>query len=162
MIRMTHHAKAVIGCLAAALAMAGGASLSAQATARAQGDLETEVSEEAPSAGEQKLARLLEGRVAGAPVRCINTRPSQPMRTIDGVAYVYGSGNTIYVQRTRRPDEIRDSNILISDRVTGSQMCRTDLLRAVDQFSGFFMGPVFFEDFVPYTRVRTAGISTAG
>ena len=162
MTRMTHRSKIWIGCAAAALAIAGASSLSAQAAARAQGDLEAEVSEEAPSPGEQKLAKLLEGRVAGRPVRCINNRPSQPMQTIDGVAYVYGSGNTIYVQRTRNPEEIRDRNILISDRVTGSQMCRTDLVRAVDQFSQFFMGPVFFEDFVPYTRVKTAGMSTGG
>lgn len=156
MIRLTHHTRAIIGCMAAALAIAGASSLSAQA-ARAQGDLEAEGAEAAASPGEERLSKLLEGRVAGRPTECIGAVPSQQMQTVNGAAYVYGRGDTIYVQRTRNPEDIRDVNVLISDRRSTSQLCRLDVVRAVDRFTGQFMGAVFFENFVPYTRVRPDG-----
>ena len=103
---------------------------------------------------EAKLAKLLEGRVAGEPVRCIRTVPSQRMTTIDRTAYVYGSGNTIYVQRTRDPDQIDDNDALVTQRFNPSELCRLDQMTTVDRVLGFFTGAVFFEDFVPYTRVK--------
>lgn len=160
MIRLTHHKRAVIGCIAAALAIAGSSTLSAQVAASAQGDLEADAPEaqEAPgqTRGEQRLAKLLEGRVAGEPTRCIRALPSQRMNTIDGTAYVYGSGNTIYVQRTRNPDQIDDNDALVVNRTNGSQLCRFDIATTIDRNNGFFTGAVFFEDFVPYTRVKSA------
>ncbi len=97
---------------------------------------------------------LLEGRVAGEPVRCIRSLPSQRMTTIDRTAYVYGSGNTIYVQRTRDPDQIDDNDALVTQRFNPSELCRLDQMTTVDRVLGFFTGAVFFEDFVPYTRVK--------
>jgi hypothetical protein len=107
--------------------------------------------------GEARLSRLLAGRVAGEPVRCIRSLPSQRMQTIDGTAYVYGSGNTIYVQRTRTPHRINDNDALVTNRFNGSQLCRLDIMTTVDPVNGFFTGAVFFEDFVPYTRVKGDG-----
>lgn len=104
--------------------------------------------------GEQRLAKLLEGRVAGEPVRCIRAFPSQRMQTIDGTAYVYGSGNTIYVQRTQHPERIDDNDTLVTTRFGSSQLCRLDQVTTIDPVLGFFTGAVFFEDFVPYTRVK--------
>ena len=145
-----HFRKSLIGVAALGL-------LSAPALADEQADEQTatELSE-----GEQELAELLEGRIAGAPQRCIRNHPSQTMRTIDDTAYVYGRGNTIYVQRTRSPEDIDDSDILVI-RTHGSQLCRLDQITTVDRYSGFFSGVVFFEDFVPYTRVKD-GESTDG
>lgn len=123
-------------------------------------DAQTEVEVERPlTAGEERLAKLLDGREAGEPVRCIRTLPSQRMTTIDGTAYVYGSGNTIYVQRTRNPDDINANDALVTTRFSASQLCRLDQMTTVDRVLGVFTGAVFFEDFVPYTRVRpeTAG-----
>jgi len=104
--------------------------------------------------GEKRLAKLLEGRVAGEPTRCIRTRPSDRMQTIDGTAYVYGWGNTIYVQRTTAPDDIDDSDALVTRRFSGSELCRLDITTAIDPVTGIFTGAVFFEDFVPYTRIK--------
>ncbi len=104
--------------------------------------------------GEARLAKLLEGRVAGEPLRCIRTLPSQRFQTIDRTAYVYGSGNTIYVQRTRDPEAIDDDDALVSRRFNASSICRLDVMTTIDQVLGFFTGAVFFEDFVPYTRVK--------
>lgn len=64
--------------------------------------------------GEERLAKLLEGRVAGEPERCIRQLPTDRMVTIDGTAYVYGRGKTIYVQRTRQPDRIDRRDTLVS------------------------------------------------
>jgi hypothetical protein len=110
--------------------------------------------------GEKRLAKLLEGRVAGEPVRCIRALPTQRMQTIDGTAYVYGSGDTIYVQRTRDPSAIDDDDALVTTRFNASELCALDITTTVDRVLGFFTGAVFFEDFVPYTRVKAEGSAT--
>lgn len=104
--------------------------------------------------GEARLAKLLEGRVAGEPLRCIRAFPSQRLQTIERTAYVYGSGTTIYVQRTRDPDQINDTDALVTNRFNGTQLCRFDVTTTIDRVNGFFTGAVFFEDFVPYTRTK--------
>ena len=103
--------------------------------------------------GEERLAKLLEGRVAGEPQRCIRSRLNDRLTVIDETALVYGSGRTIYVQRTRHPEKIDDRDALVSRRFNGSQVCKLDQVSTVDPFNGFFTGVVFFEDFIPYTKV---------
>jgi hypothetical protein len=117
-------------------------------------DVEAGIVNPGETKGEKRLAKLLEGRVAGEPVRCIRSLPNQRFQTIDKTAYVYGSGNTIYVQRTRDPEAIDDSDALVSRRFNASELCRLDVMTTIDPFLGFFTGAVFFEDFVPYTRVK--------
>ena len=46
---------------------------------------------------EAKLAELLKGRVAGEPVTCIPTFQADELQVIDGLAMVYGKGDTLYV-----------------------------------------------------------------
>ncbi len=106
--------------------------------------------------GEKKLAKMLEGRVAGEPQRCIRSFDSRHLRTIDKTAYVYGSGRTIYVQRTKHPEDIDRDDVLVVDRFGSSQLCRLDMTKTIDRTSGIFTGAVFMEDFVPYTRVEEA------
>ncbi|MEL6878554.1 MAG: hypothetical protein AAGL68_10715 [Pseudomonadota bacterium] len=106
--------------------------------------------------GEEKLEKILEGRVAGEPVRCIRRNAERRMRVIDDTAYVYGSGRTLYVQRTRHPDRIDDDDILVVRKFGTTQLCRLDQITTVDRFSGIFSGAVFFDDFIPYTRVEQA------
>ncbi len=104
--------------------------------------------------GEDRLAEMLEGRVAGEPQRCIADFAGRTrLQVIDGTALVYGRGNTIYVNRTRHPDRIDDDDVLVTRRF-GSQLCRLDLVTTVDRFSGFYSGNVFLTDFVPYTKVE--------
>ena len=103
--------------------------------------------------GEKELAELLEGRVAGEPQTCIRQRAGDHVTTIDKTAYVYGRGDTIYVQRTSNPERIDDRDVLVSRRFSSTQLCRTDVTNTVDTPSGMFTGTVFFEDFIPYTRV---------
>ncbi len=151
MTRVSVSTRTLIGAGAAALALAA----ALPAIAQDQGDVEAKVEGSATNAkGKERLAKLLEGRVAGQPVSCIRTLPRDRMQIIDGTAYVYGSGNTIYVQRTTEPEQIDDSDTLITNRFSASQLCRLDTMTTIDRFTGIFSGAVFFDDFVPYTRVK--------
>jgi hypothetical protein len=139
-------------------AMAAGLTCALCLPAYAQVEREDQVeagarAEAAPmTKGEKRLAKLLEGRVAGEPVRCISTFPSQRMQTINRTAYVYGQGSTIYLQRTRDPERINDTDALVTNRFNATQLCRLDVFNTIDRVNGMFTGAVFFEDFVPYTR----------
>ena len=134
---------------AAALALAG--------SAPALADENEPVEAVDMTKGEKELAKLLEGRVAGEPQRCIHNRVNNRLRVIDDTAFVYGSGRTIYVQRTRNPEDIDRDDILVSRRFSASQICKQDVMSTIDPVGGFFTGVIFFEDFVPYTRVEDAG-----
>ena len=105
--------------------------------------------------GEQQLAKLLEGRVAGEPVSCIPLHRTSSSRIIDGTAIVYDSGRTIYVNRPRHPESLDDDDVMVT-RLHSSQLCRLDTVRLVDRSQFFFTGFVGLEDFVPYRRVPSA------
>lgn len=142
----------LLGALSALALLAGAP------TVVAAQDEDSDVQAEASmTKGEQRLAKMLEGRVAGEPQTCIRTIPTQQITTIEGTAYVYGRGNTIYVQRTRSPEAIDRSDTLVVRRFNGSQLCRQDVATTVDPVNGFFIGVVQFADFVPYTRVDDDG-----
>lgn len=151
MTRVSVFTRNLIGTAAAGLALA----TALPAVAQDQGDVEAKVDGAATSTkGEERLAKLLEGRVAGQPVSCIRTIGRDRLQIIDGTAYVYGSGNTIYVQRTRDPQRIDDSDTLVTNRFSATQLCRLDQATTIDRFTGIFTGAVFFDDFVPYTQVK--------
>lgn len=107
--------------------------------------------------GEKKLAEMLDGREAGEPQNCIRNFPTQRLTVINKTAYVYGHGRTIYVQRTKHPQDIDDDDIIVLRTSYGSQLCRLENVTTVDRYSGFFSGAVFFDDFIPYTRVEDEG-----
>jgi hypothetical protein len=105
--------------------------------------------------GEAKLAKLLEGRVAGKPVHCINLRASDSSEVIDGTAIVYkGPGGRYYVNRPRGGAEnLRRDDVLVTRTVT-PQLCNIDVVNLVDSLSHFPRGFVNLGDFVPYTKSR--------
>ena len=138
--------------LAAAVALA--LALPAAAQDQDAPDAEAKAEAQPMTKGEKRLAKLLEGRVAGEPVRCIRSFPNLPMQTIEKTAYVYGRGETIYVQRTRNPADIDESDALVTQRFSASELCKLDQMTTVDRVLGFFTGAVFFDDFVPYTRQK--------
>ena len=105
--------------------------------------------------GEQQLAKLLEGRVAGEPVSCIPLSRTSDTRVIDGTAIVYDRGGTIYVNRPRDARSLDSDDVMVIN-IHGSQLCRMDLVRMHDQSQHFFTGFVGLEDFVPYRRVARA------
>lgn len=102
--------------------------------------------------GDQQLAKLLEGRVAGTPKSCINTFAHRDSRVIDGTAVVYGRGRTIWVNRTANPEDLDNWDAMLV-RQFGTQLCRQDIVTTFDTTTGMYTGNVFLTEFVPYTRV---------
>ena len=102
--------------------------------------------------GEAELAKILEGRVAGEPVRCINQHRSRNLEIIDETALVYRDGDTIYVSRPAHPASLDDMDILLIEKWGTSRLCSNDHIKMLDRGSGFVSGIVFLEDFVPYTK----------
>jgi hypothetical protein len=105
--------------------------------------------------GEQRLAKRLEGRVAGRPVNCLTQAQRNDVQIIDKTALIYGSGRTVYVNRPRHPESL-DSNAILVTRLSSSQLCKLDLVRLRDRSSNMSYGFVTLEQFVPYTRVPGA------
>ena len=151
---LTHRPRALALSLLAGLSLATVPAL-AQDTKTDEPPLEGSAEEpKEMTKGEKRLARMLKDRVAGEPQSCIRTFPTDRMTTIDKPAYVFGRGNTIYVQRTSAPNQIRDRDALVLQRFgNATQVCRQDVATTIDPFLGFFTGAVMFEDFIPYTRV---------
>ena len=102
--------------------------------------------------GDQELAKLLEGRVAGEPKSCISTIANRDSRVIDGTAVVYGRGKTIWVNVPSNARDLDDDDALVI-KMWGPRVCRHDIVTTLDTASGFYTGNVFLQDFVPYTRV---------
>ncbi len=100
---------------------------------------------------EAKLARMLEGRVAGQPEQCINAMRSNHIEVIEHVGLVYDAGETIWVARVTDPRMLDHWDVPVIRRF-GSQLCSNDSIRTVDRSSGFTTGVLFLEDFVPYRR----------
>ena len=104
--------------------------------------------------GEERLAELIEGRVAGEPKSCITAFRSNDIRVIPYVGVVYERGDTVWVARAVHPRSLRDDDVPVFERF-GSSLCATDVIRTVDRYQPHFTtGSVFLEDFVPYTEVR--------
>lgn len=103
--------------------------------------------------GEEQLAKLIEGRVAGQPQRCISTFGSGNLTVIDKTAIVYKAGKKVWVNRTAYPESIDDDDILIIRKFgDSSRLCRLDNITLADRFSGMFSGAIFLGDFVPYEK----------
>ena len=103
---------------------------------------------------EQRLARAIEGRVAGEPVRCLNLRNIRSSRIIDRTAIIYEAGSTLYVNRPRAGRESLDQWDVLVTRPFGSQLCSVDVVHLYDTASRIQTGFVFLGDFVPYRKPR--------
>ncbi len=104
------------------------------------------------ASGEAKLAKILEGRVAGEPVNCISTNRTRNTRIIDKTAIVYDAGSVIYVNRPSNAQTLDSNDVMIS-RPTGNQLCNVDIVQLRDSGTWFFNGSIGLEQFVPYHRV---------
>jgi len=109
----------------------------------------------APQDNEAKLAKAIEGRVAGKPVDCIYNPQIMNTRIIDKTAIIYDSGSTIYVNR---PDSGASSlsqwDVLVT-KPTNSQLCNTDIVQLYDSGTPHMQrGFVGLGKFVPYTKVK--------
>jgi hypothetical protein len=133
-----------IAALAASIAVAAG--LAAAPVAQAKPKL----------TGEARLAQILDGRVAGKPVSCIPLYNTQDSIVVDKTAIVYKVGSTYYVNRPTNADRLDDDDILVTKTST-SQLCNVDTIQLHQRGLGnMWTGFVGLNEFVPYTKVRTA------
>lgn len=103
---------------------------------------------------EARLARMLEGRIAGEPVACIPAfRTTTQLQVLEKVALVYDAGNLIYVARPEDPEMLGRDDVVVINRF-GGQLCHTDIIRTVDRHGGYHTGVVFLEKFVPYRKAE--------
>ena len=101
---------------------------------------------------EAKLAKALEGRVAGEPVDCINLRRVRSSRIIDRTAILYDAGGTLYLNRPRAGAESLDHWSTLVTKLNSSQLCSIDVVRLYDSTAHFQTGLVFLDKFVPYEK----------
>jgi hypothetical protein len=103
-----------------------------------------------------QMAKLLDGRVAGPPVNCIQLSTVTSSTIVEGRAIVYRSGSKLYVNQPRSGAETLDDDDVLVTRSFGSQLCSSDPVDLVSRASRFTRGFVLLGDFVPYTKVRSA------
>lgn len=105
---------------------------------------------------EARLAKALEGRVAGDPVDCIQLSRVNSTQIIDRTAIIYDAGSTLYVNRPRAGREQLDSWDTLVTKSFSSRLCSVDVVRLYESGSRMETGTVFLDEFVPYRKVRTA------
>lgn len=105
--------------------------------------------------GEQRLAKILDGREAGKPTGCISHWDSRDMEIIDRTAIVYRAGSVIWVNRPVNANQLDDDNILVT-RTTGNELCKLDIVTTMDRSAHFMNGVVSLGDFVPYRKADAA------
>ena len=108
------------------------------------------------SEGEAELVEILEGRIAGEPVNCLSSMQRDRVQTIDGTAFVFRDGDTIYVNRPRGAQFIDDFDLPVF-RQFSSELCRLDQVEMRDRTSGIPGPRVVLEEFVPYRKAPTQG-----
>ncbi len=107
----------------------------------------------ANKAGEAKLAKMLEGRVAGKPVRCLDASQRRSMEVVDRTALVFRDGRTLYVNRPSGVEFLTWSDVPVF-KVFGDQVCKNDIVHLRDRSTGMGGGSMTMGDFVPYRKAR--------
>ena len=104
--------------------------------------------------GEIRLAKMLEGRVAGEPQSCISMLPNTDVTVIDGTAIVYRTGRTLYVNVPRNADALDNRDTMVRRTSTASQLCNTDIITTIDSQNGIYTGNISLSQFVPYRKAE--------
>lgn len=104
---------------------------------------------------EEKLAKALEGRTAGAPVDCINQRDIRNTRIFDRIAILYEMNNgTYYLNRpTSGASSLSWGDVLVTD-THSNQLCSIDIVKLYDNGTHMQSGFVGLDKFVPYTKPK--------
>ena len=103
---------------------------------------------------EAQLAKLLEGRVAGEPQKCIPLSTTRSSQIIDKTAIVYKVGSTRWVNRPEGGAASLDDDVILVLKTSGSQLCSIDTLELHDRTSRMYSGFVSLGEFVPYRRAK--------
>jgi hypothetical protein len=101
--------------------------------------------------GEAKLAKLIDGRVAGKPVHCLSTNQRRNMEVVDRTALVFKDGDTIYVNRPAGADFLTWSDVPVF-KIWGSELCDKDMVHLHDSSTWMPGATLSLGEFVPYKR----------
>jgi hypothetical protein len=101
-----------------------------------------------------KYLKLIEGRVAGAPLTCLPSWNADDMRVIDDQTIVFGERTSrVYVANLRSPcDNVGQPGFALVTRTPTSQLCSGDIATVVQTTSGITAGSCVIGTFTPYTR----------
>lgn len=103
--------------------------------------------------GEAQLARITEGKVAGEPVDCIDSRRFNSTRIVNGTAIVYEApGGMLYVNVPRGGARSLDQWDVLVTRQYSPSLCRGEVVHLYDSSTMMQTGAVFLGDFIPYRR----------
>lgn len=107
--------------------------------------------EQRSAAAQAIYDRLLAGKVAGQPTKCLPLQRSNDMQVIDDDTILYRDGRTTYVNKPLGSCNLlgRGSYALVT-RSQGSQLCRGDIGTVTDMTTGVTVGSCALGDFVPY------------
>lgn len=107
--------------------------------------------------GERSLAKMLEGRTAGQPVKCINPANALSSEILDGTAIVYRMpGGKLYVNRPSLGAAHLDHDNLLRSQTFGTQLCNNDMVTLIERGGMISSLPAAFiamGPFVPYSKV---------
>lgn len=95
--------------------------------------------------------RMLAGKTAGDPIRCLPSYRSNDMTAIDDGTILFRDGSTVYVnQPIGQCSRLGNGGATLVTRTFGGQLCRGDLAQVVDLSSGMMLGSCAIGDFTPY------------
>lgn len=100
---------------------------------------------------EADLTRALRGRVADAPVRCIDLQNVRSVAVFERTGLLYDTGRTVYLNRTGRPESLRALDIL-GTRSFAGQLCRGEPVNLIDPSTRSIRSFVTLGNFIPYRR----------
>lgn len=103
---------------------------------------------------EARMAKALEGRVAGKPVDCITLRQIQSSEIFDKTAILYKSGSTWYLNRPESGREFLNRDDVLLTDTHSSNLCSVDIVRLLDSGTHFPSGSLGLGKFVPYTKPK--------
>ena len=105
------------------------------------------------AAGPDYLDRLLKGKVAESPKRCIFPDHSAQPEIIDGTALVYHDARYTYVARFKGGCPALREDRRVAVRGAGGQLCENDPVR-VSETTGHDFGFCTLAGFTPYRKTR--------
>lgn len=104
---------------------------------------------------EAKIAKALDGRVAGNAVDCIPLRQIQSTQIFDKTAILYKSGSTWYLNRPDSGANFLDRDDVLVTDTHSTDLCSIDIVRLLDSGSRFPGGTLGLGKFVPYKKPKS-------
>jgi hypothetical protein len=102
--------------------------------------------------GEAELARIIDGRTAGAPVDCLTSFQRRNMEVVDHTAIVFRDGDTLYVNRPQGVSFLTWNDIPVFKIWGSNQLCDKDMAELRDRSTGMSGAAIVLNQFVPYRR----------